>query len=154
ILISELRVAGVEQRVSQLGETEVPRLDLGSSQNQIQINFLGISFGLGEVLRYQYKLEGADRDWGALSDHRSVNYANLSPGRYRFAVRAVSADGLISPKPATIAFTILPPIWQRWWFMALTGLMLGLIVYVLFRYRLGQLLELERVRTRIAADLH
>lgn len=154
ILISELRVAGVEQRVSQLGETSLPSLDLRSSQNHIQINFLGLSFGLGEVLRYQYKLEGADRDWGALTDHRTVNYANLSPGRYRFAVRAVSADGLISPKPATIAFTILPPIWERWWFVTVIMGVCLLVAYSIHRYRLVQSIKLERVRTRIAADLH
>jgi signal transduction histidine kinase len=120
----------------------------------LQIDFVGLSFASGESLRYQYKLEQADRDWSALTDQRTVNYANLAPGRYRFLVRAVNSDGVASSHLATVAFTILRPLWQRWWF--LVGLMLGsgLLGYAFYRYRIARLLEIERVRTRIAADLH
>jgi signal transduction histidine kinase len=154
IWINELRIAGVPHPVSELGETEVSGLVLEPNQNQLQIDFFGLSFAAGEVLRYQLKLEGADRDWSTLTDQRAVNYATLSPGTYRFLVRAVSADGLASSTPATVAFTILPPIWLRWWFLTLMTVMIGLVVYAIYRYRVTRLLELERVRTRIAADLH
>jgi hypothetical protein len=125
-----------------------------ANQHQLQIEFFGLGFGSGQVLRYQYELEGADRDWSPPTDQRSVNYANLAPGSYRFLVRAVTADGLVSPSPATISFTILPPVWRRWWFIALAVTALALIVYSLYRYRVAQLIALERVRTRIATDLH
>jgi signal transduction histidine kinase len=51
-------------------------------------------------------------------------------------------------------FRILPPLWQRWWFLALASAMVGLAAYALYRYRVAQLLKLERMRTRIATDLH
>src|SRR5438132_13985139 len=69
-------------------------------------------------------------------------------------VRPVTADGSISPKPATVAFNILPPIWQRWWFITLVVLTFGLGAAAIYRYRVRRLIELERVRTRIASDLH
>ena len=69
-------------------------------------------------------------------------------------VRAVTADGIISPTPATITFTILRPLWQRWWFITLTLLLTGLVAAAIIRNRVARLIELERVRTRIAADLH
>jgi len=154
ILIGGLRVRGVPQPVSELGEAELSGLELGPNQNQIQIDFFGLGFWMDEVLRYQFKLEGADGDWSALTDQRSVNYASLQPGRYRFLVRAVSTDSTISATPAVVTFRILPPIWQRWWFIALAALLVGLAAYVVYRFRVGRLLELERVRTRIATDLH
>ncbi len=154
IWISRLRIEGALQPLSELGETEVSELELGPNQNQLQIDFFGLSFAAGEVLRYQYKLEGADSDWSAPTEQRTVHYANLSPGRYRFLVRAVSADGLTSSTPATAAFTILPPLWQRWWFLALAALAVGSIIHAIHRSRVARLLELERVRTRIATDLH
>lgn len=153
ILISALRVAGQSRPLSALGENDIRLPDLVASQNEMQIDFLGLSFTAGDVLRYQYKLDGAT-DWSAPSEHRTVNFASLSPGRYRFLVRAVNSDGVVSTQPAIVTFRILPPIWQRWWFMMLVLIVILLIVYSLYRYRVARLLELERVRTRIASDLH
>jgi signal transduction histidine kinase len=48
----------------------------------------------------------------------------------------------------------LPAVWRRWWFVAIVAALVGLIAYALYRYRVRRLLELERVRTRIASDLH
>jgi len=154
ILVGGLSVAGIEQAISELGETDVSGLTLEANQNHLQIDFFGLGFGPGEALRYQYKLEGPDVDWSPLTDQRSVNFPNLSPGAYRFLVRAVSTEGLASQSPAIVAFTILRPIWQRWWFIAMAATLIGLMVYSLFRYRVARLIELERVRTRIATDLH
>jgi ligand-binding sensor domain-containing protein/two-component sensor histidine kinase len=154
ILISGLRIAGVAYPLSRLGETEVPPLELGPTQNQLNIDFVGLNFGSGEALRYEYRLEGADQSWSLPSEQRSVNYANLAPGRYRFLVRAVDLEGGISVAPATFAFRVLPPVWQRWWFLALFTLAVGVLVYSLYRYRVARILEVANIRTRIATDLH
>jgi ligand-binding sensor domain-containing protein/two-component sensor histidine kinase len=154
ILISGLRIAGDVQAISALGETEMSGLVLNPAQNQLSIDFVGLGFGAGEALKYQYKLVGAREEWSAPTDQRTINYASLSPGKYRFMVQAVTADGIISPKPATITFTILPPLWQRWWFITLAVLLVGLTSATIIRNRVTRLIELERVRTRIASDLH
>jgi two-component sensor histidine kinase len=120
----------------------------------LRIDFVGLGFSPGETLRYQYMLEGADRDWSAPTDQRTVLYASLSPGAYRFLVRASTSDGAISPQPASVAFTILPPLWRTWWFLLACASVVILIVYALYRYRLSQLLAVANVRTRIATDLH
>jgi signal transduction histidine kinase len=155
-MIDGLQIAGVRQPVSDLGETEIGNLRLSHTQNQVQIDFLGLGFGAGELLRYQYKLEGAGGivDWSAPSDARSVTFANLSPGSYRFLVRAVNTDGDASDKPASVAFQILRPVWLRPWFLLLAALLVGGLIFAVARYRLTRLVELERVRTRIATDLH
>ncbi len=154
VMLTGLRINGVTKRLSELGETAPEKLELTPQQNNVQIDFLGLDFAPGDVLRYRYWLEGADRDWGAPVEQRAVNYASLAPGSYRFLVRAVNADGVESVTPATVAFTILPPLWRRWWFLALAALSVGLLIEAVHRYRAARLLELERVRTRIASDLH
>jgi signal transduction histidine kinase len=60
----------------------------------------------------------------------------------------------MSSHPALVSFRILPPVWQRWWFLLLASLGAVGLAYIGYKYRLNQLLELERVRTRIATDLH
>lgn len=154
ILISSLRIAGEPHLLSELGETDMSEIRLGANENQIQIDFVGLNFGTGEQLRYQYELEGADAGWSAPTDQRSINYAHLAPGTYRFMVRAVTSDGLTSESPASVRFTILPPIWQRWWFLASAATLFLVAAYFLYGYRVAHLIELERVRTRIATDLH
>ncbi|HEX8248936.1 MAG TPA: two-component regulator propeller domain-containing protein [Pyrinomonadaceae bacterium] len=152
IFIGDLRVNGETiKKLSELGETAVEQLDFNSEQRQIQIGFFALGFGTGETLRYQYKLEAAD--WSEPSAQRTVNL-NLAPGSYNFLVRAVNAEGVASENPARVSFTIARPVWQRWWFMLLAAVAVSFLIYALYRYRIAQVIKLERVRTRIATDLH
>jgi ligand-binding sensor domain-containing protein/two-component sensor histidine kinase len=154
VLISGVRVSGVPQFVSALGEQETALPDLAPGRGQLQIDFLALGFAPGEVLRYQYRLDGADADWSELGEQRTVTYAGLGPGRYRFTVRAVNSDGIASDHPAVITFTVLRPVWLRWWFVALSVIAVGLMVRAVYRYRVARLLEIANMRTRIATDLH
>jgi signal transduction histidine kinase len=171
VFIGGLKIAGKEIALSALGETEIGNLTLAPDERQIQIDFYGLNLASGEALRYQYKLEGAGGDWSEPSNQRTISL-NVAPGSYRFLVRAVNSDGLPSASPATVSFTILRPVWQRWWFLALAALAVGAGIFALDRYRAQKtrqvqtalealnesrkerLVELERVRARIATDLH
>jgi ligand-binding sensor domain-containing protein/signal transduction histidine kinase len=154
IVITGLRVGGDSRLVSALGEREMRLSDLAPSQNQVQVDFVALGFGLADVLRYQYRFDATGAEWSAPSELRTVNYASLSPGRYRFAVRAVNADGIASTEPAMLSFRILPPMWQRWWFLASGALLVGIVVHRLYRYRVARLLEIANMRAHIATDLH
>lgn len=179
ILINAVRVAGERQPISDLGGVLLPLNEISYRQNNLEIDFFSIDFAAGESLRYQYKLEGAGAGWSAPTDQRSVTFANLQPGSYRFLVRAINADGIASETPAVVTFRILAPIWLRWWFMALALLLIAGLLFLFYRYRVARLrevnaalseaklaeerlrktqeerlVELERVRKRIATDLH
>jgi ligand-binding sensor domain-containing protein/signal transduction histidine kinase len=154
VVIHALRIAGVTVPVADLGETALALPTLKPAQNNLQIEYSGLNFAPGETLRYQYMLEGADRGWSEPTTLRAVYYSSLSPGRYRFLVRAVTVDGLASVQPAAVEFTILAPVWRRWWFQVLAIMAAAAVAYAIYRYQLARLLALERLRTRIATDLH
>lgn len=165
IFLGGLRVAGEPRPISLLGTTGIDTGDLSSNQDNLQFDFFGLDFRAGEALRYQYKLEGADTDWSPPTDLNTVTFAHLKAGDYQFLVRAVNSEGAVSTAPATVRFTILSPIYARWWFVALCCLVaLGLVIALeryraarnleLARVRLQRLAELEQVRARIATDLH
>jgi signal transduction histidine kinase/ligand-binding sensor domain-containing protein len=154
VSISGLRIAGEDYSVSPLGQREVIVPEQSANRNNLQIDFLSVNTGGGAQVRYQYKLEGADKDWSEPTTEASVTFANLSYGSYRFLVRAVNADDAASEQPAVVSFTVLRPVWQRWWFIALMALAASAAIYALYRFRVKQLIKLERVRTRIATDLH
>src|SRR5579872_944550 len=68
VFITDLRIGGSPYPVSQLGSAQIPALELGPSQNQLQAEFVGLYYAPGQSLRYQYKLEGADTDWSPPRD--------------------------------------------------------------------------------------
>jgi len=179
IFIGGVRIAGLEQPIPQFGSIEIEKGDLSHTENNFQIDFFGLDFRAGETLRYQYKLEGADADWSPPTVLRSVTFANLQPESYRFLVRAVNSDGVASENPAVVSFKILSPVWARWWFIVLAAILITLLILAIYRYRVTnlrqinaalteaklaeenlrkskeeRLAELERVRSRIATDLH
>ncbi len=179
VFISGLRIAGAVQPVSNLGNISIVKGDLDHSENNLQVEYLGLDFRAGETLRFQYKLEGADAEWSTPSESRTVTFANLRPAEYRFLVRAVNSEGLISETPASVSFTIVAPVWQRTWFVILLALAVAGITAFVFWYRTARLREinealreakiaeeklrrsredriadLEKVRARIATDLH
>lgn len=148
IWLGGLRIAGESRPVPELGSAEISGLELAHTQNNLQFDFFGVDFNAGETLRYQYMLEGADRDWSASTEQHTVNYANLAPGSYRFLVRAVNAYGVLSLHPASVSFRVLPPFWRRWWFLTLAALAIGFTVFSLDRYRVNRMKELDAALTR------
>jgi two-component sensor histidine kinase len=154
IYLSRVQIAGEDLGLPETGAWRIPQIELSAARNNVTIDYVALSFQGENELRYQYKLDGIDKDWSVPTDTRSINYAHLAPGSYQFLVRAINPDGVVTREPASFQFRILPPVWQRWWFITLAALAIGLIMYALYRQRLGRLLELERVRTRIATDLH
>lgn len=151
ILITGLRVNGEAQNVSVLGEPVIQNIALNSDQKQISVEFIGLGASLGEKLKYEYRL-GESADWTQTAE-RTVNFANLAAGNYQFKVRVVTADRIYS-QPAVFSFKVAAPLWQRWWFIAGVLALTTALIYTFYRYRLHQLLEVERTRTRIASDLH
>src|SRR5262249_42122833 len=108
-----------------------------------------------DELSYQYRFEGArSQVWSPPSTARSINFASLPPGAYRFVVRAINSQGIASAVPAVVDFRIFPPVWMTWWFRLTVGLFVAVAVYLAYRYRVESVLERERLRFRIATDLH
>ncbi|HVP47474.1 MAG TPA: two-component regulator propeller domain-containing protein, partial [Bryobacteraceae bacterium] len=93
VVITSLRVRGVRQQTSELGETEISGLRYQPNQNDMEIGFVALSFAPGDTLRYQYTLEGADSGWSPPSPQRTVNYANVPPGLDALVVSIVDSGG-------------------------------------------------------------
>ncbi len=121
-------------------------------QNYLKYDFIGINLSAPEKVVYRYRLSGVDEDWVETAQ-RSVQYTSLDDGSYTFDVKARNEWGVWS-EPESYNFEILPPFWERIWFLTLAGLLFfGTIAYFVMSH-VRQLLATERLRTKIAADLH
>jgi signal transduction histidine kinase len=153
IYLTRVRVRGEDVPLPWEG-TQKLSLDLAADRNQVEVEYSAIDLSSPESLLYQYRLQGADPDWNEPTGRLDVNYASLPSSTFHFEVRAVDADGQMSPRSAGFDFTIAVPLWRRWWFLAAIAMVLAASITQIYDYRVRQLLAMERLRTRIATDLH
>ena len=118
-------------------------LKIPSTAKTIRFAYHGISFKT-KRMRYNYMLEGYDKDWKATWDEE-VSYENLKPGDYVFKVIAINRDLVYSETPATVHLRIVPPFYLRAGFLIptvgfgtilLAALTVSLIVLVKHRRRI------------------
>jgi signal transduction histidine kinase/ligand-binding sensor domain-containing protein len=147
VLFTSIYVNGKEHRITDA-------VDLSSGENTVTIDYTAISFRNSGALRFQYKLEPLEEEWRLATTNRSVTYANLSPGEYLFAVRALNQHGIPGDVPSVLPISIASPVWMRWWFIALVIGAVTVLMVIVERFRVNRLLEIEKIRSRIAADLH
>ncbi|CAM2008905.1 sensor histidine kinase [Acanthopleuribacter pedis] len=115
-----------------------PQLDRFPPEHRFPPNRTGFRFNFtqnylafGELVDYQFYLEGFDSDWLPWTDARARDYTNMPPGRYRFHLRARNHEGRISEE-TVFPFVIQAYFWQT------TGFRLVLVVAVFGLLWLGQ----------------
>jgi ligand-binding sensor domain-containing protein/two-component sensor histidine kinase len=152
VYITRLRVRGEDLRLPWEG-TRSLSLDLAPDRNQAEIEFGGIDFRPGGSLLYQYRLGAGDQPWSTPSAQQIVNYASLPAGSLHFEVRAVDDEGR-GAGGASLHLRVAAPLWRRWWFLTSGVLVLLAAGSALYNFRVRNLLAMERLRVRIATDLH
>jgi len=107
-------------------------------QNNLAFTFDAIWLKNPDKLSYRYKLNGLDADWLYASEGKLINYNNLAAGSYTFVVQAKNEEDVWS-EATTFSFTILSPIWKKWWFWVIVVVLAFVIIYSFVRYRLKAL---------------
>lgn len=132
----------------------VKEIHLTYDQDFFSFEFVALDYTAPQRNQYAYKLEGFDRNWVEAGTRRYAAYTRLSPAEYNFRVRGSNNDGVWNMEGASIKLIIAPPFWMTWWFIVLVIVAVTTALYLLYRNRVNQLLAIERLRTRIASDLH
>lgn len=89
---------------------------LTHQENNIGIDFIGITYLGDKRPTYAYRMLGSDSVWHTSAD-TSIQFSGLAPGDYQFQVRTINTAGLASYIPASLAISISKPYWQEWWFI-------------------------------------
>lgn len=133
---------------------DISSIELNHDENVFTFEYAALHYGNADRIQYAYMMEGIDKNWIPAGGRRTVNYAYLPSGRYVFRVKASHSGGTWSKNELAVKVTIHPPFWATWWFITLVMLAGGGIVAAVVRTRVRRLLEIERLRSRIARDLH
>jgi ligand-binding sensor domain-containing protein/signal transduction histidine kinase len=122
-------------------------LSLAYDNNYLTFNFIGITMRQSSKVKYQYKMEGLEKDWSALSLRTEAPYGNLPHGTYTFKVKAMSSEGYWSDE-FHYPFTIRPPWWLTWWAYSLYAVALIALILRMNVYLKARTLRIERERTQ------
>ncbi len=138
-------------------------------QGDFEIQYTALSFIKPEQVRFRYQLAGLDDEWREVGARRVAYFSHVPPGDYVFKVIAANSDGVWNMVGASLRVTVVPPFWQRWWFVALTVASCVGLLLLGYRRRVAQLERAraaqeafsrqliaseERERKRVAAELH
>ncbi|MDQ3292505.1 MAG: response regulator, partial [Bacteroidota bacterium] len=126
------------------------QVNLPFLENSLRMELAAPSYNGAENNKFQFWLEGYDKNWSAWTEESFKEYTRLPEGTYTFHARAVNAQGLLG-KPVAYTFTILPP-WYRTWFMyGLYLLGVGILLWLLVRWRSAKLkAEKEQLEKLVA----
>lgn len=130
------------------------KISLPFNNNNINISFTAVNLLNGQGNKYFYRLDTSSNKWQSIGNARQINFSNLSPGAYTFQVKAQTGNGTWSSNSAMLSFTIAAPFWKTWQFIISCILIIIAIVYLIYYYRVKQLLRIQQVRNTIATDLH
>lgn len=84
---------------------------LKHDQNFFRVQFSALDFVNNENIVYRYKLKGIDKEWNYIKGGQSINYTNLSRGKYTLLISSTNSHNLWVDNQRSIEITILPSIW-------------------------------------------
>lgn len=126
------------------------KVELDYKNRNFSFQFSAPSFTNEKLNKFQYMLEGFDKDWiTTTSNSRLVQYTNLYSGNYVFKIRSSNSNGQWS-EISSYQIKILPPFWLTPTALLLFLVLLAVIFYfvrkeIKNRIRLKQELLTEKV---------
>ncbi|MBC2845429.1 sensor histidine kinase [Winogradskyella flava] len=116
---------------------------LSYNENDITLNYTGISFSDFGNLTYEYKFNN-DKGW-TVTNNRELNFKNLSHGSYDLSLRAKGNSGVFSDIKH-IKFVVKPPFWQTLPFILLVLVVFFIATLFLVKQRI------KKIQSRFALE--
>ncbi len=104
------------------------------SKNNLKINFVGISSGALNNLKYSYRMKGLEESWNTTANLQ-LQYPSLAPGDYVFEIQAINMKGNYSPIKQ-VAIKITPAFYQTLFFKICFVVIVLVIVALIIAYRI------------------
>jgi len=149
VFITNLKVFDDDHNVLQR-----QRIELNYDQNYFTLEYVALNYTQSRLNRYAYRMDGLDTSWNDAGMRRYISFANLKEGTYKFKVRACNNEGIWNNSPAEMIIVIKPPFWHMWWFYVIIIILIAGTLYFIYSYNMNQLKIRQRLRNKIARDLH
>jgi signal transduction histidine kinase/DNA-binding response OmpR family regulator len=115
------------------GVEYLDRIVLKHYQSSFSVEYAALSYFDPHKNTYQFMLEGFEEHWNDVGNLTRATYTNLSPGKYKFRVKASGWDGAWNPTPRDLEIIILPPWYKTFWAFVIYCILFGIIIEVIRR---------------------
>jgi signal transduction histidine kinase/ligand-binding sensor domain-containing protein len=147
----------------------VTQLETSFDRSSLSISYAALNFEHPERVRYEYQLEGTNGGWVPAGNRTAVAFANLSPGSYRFRVRASNDNRSWSTEAEPLSIVVTPPWWETPLVRFSAAVVIALLSVLVVQRKFRQLKQeqerqqqfskqlidsQEAERKRIASELH
>ncbi len=131
--------------------SEISKLTLTSDDRILALDVVVMHTASPGKNKFSYILEGFDDDWREIGEGSyTLNYTNLSAGKYKLRIRGFNGDGLPSENEKILDIQMLAPWYATWWsklIFALIGIsvIFGIAIYIIKLQNLENKLHFEKI---------
>jgi two-component system sensor histidine kinase ChiS len=126
-------------------------------ESSFEFEYAALNYIRPEKNQYAYMLEGSDPEWKQVGTRRFGQYANLPAGRYILRIKGSNNDGVWNETGVSFVITVVPQMWETWWFRGMVALVLVGSVFASYRLRVRSIearsRELETLVEERTAEL-
>ncbi|RYY46663.1 MAG: GAF domain-containing protein, partial [Chitinophagaceae bacterium] len=148
VTITGFKVFGKPVMVDSFINNNKP-IELSHTDNSFEIEFASLQFNASNRTKYFYQLEGIDKDWTIANEDGTVNYNKLPAGEYIFKVKSANREGIFSKAVTSFSIYIIPPFYQRLWFLLLCAILAVVCLYAFMKWRERNIKALETGKTTL-----
>lgn len=113
-------------------------LSLKYDQNTISLELIPIGVTqLGS--KFSWKLDNFENEWNNPGNNRLISYTNLHSGHYTLRIRMFNSSLTKVIDERSIRLAIIPPFWERLWFVILVYAFIIGLGYFLFTFYIDRL---------------
>ena len=126
------------------------------SENYISIDYTSLNYYLNGKHNYYFMMEGLQDNWTDAGERKFASFGQLPQGDYVFKVKVLNPDGVMSNQEASLAFRIVPPLYQTLWFKILTVLLIaGLGAFLIYQRTRKAIIEEQELsnQSKMIAEL-
>ena len=141
IIFTDFKIFNEKVPISEPGSplerhiSETDTIELSYKDKSISFEFVALNYTDSKKNEYAYMLENFEYKWNYVGNRRFAYYTNLTPGRYRFRVKASNNDGVWNEEGNSIYLIVKPPFWETWWFYTVSSLFLFFSIFLAIQIR-------------------
>lgn len=141
ILIMDFeQYSGIDNKVINKLESlfENKKIVLEPNDRFFRIHFTIPDYTHNRFINYEYKITGHEENWVALNENQ-LRISGLPYGTFDLKIKAKPESGQYVTKELNIPILVLRPFYLQFWFIILSGIIIGGAIFTFYKIRIRRL---------------